>query len=242
MSFSALQQSIRHLVDEWSAADAMVAYYAFHHDADKTYLVTSPPAAERAEGFVTISRTGIDLFRPLLTMRLPIHDLAQSRELLMQALPPGQEAFAAVPESHLPLVRALCEIQSEEPLNLYALPAERFKPLINVLVTREDEHEMPRFVVKQVVNGQRTAVAAAGLNWLSPRFGEIAVRTRPEYRQKGFGRGVVGRWRSICWRTAVCRSMRLIRAMRLRFIWRRVWGLWIRPCGSGCWRCGCGDR
>lgn len=191
MSLSFLQQSIRHLVDEWSAADAMVAYYAFHHDADKTYLVISPPAAERAEGFVTISRTGIDLFRPLLTMRLPIHDLAQSRELLMQALPPGQEAFAAVPESHLPLVRALCEIQSEEPLNLYALPAERFKPLINVLVTREDEHEMPRFVVKQVVNGQRTAVAAAGLNWLSPRFGEIAVRTRPEYRQKGFGRGVV---------------------------------------------------
>jgi RimJ/RimL family protein N-acetyltransferase len=118
--------------------------------------------------------------------------LERSRTLLHTALPAGHEAFAAVPHAYLPLIRALCDVQTEEVLAVYALPSERFKPLLNVLATREDESDgSPRFVVKQLLNGQRTAVAAAGVNWLSPRFGEIAVRTRPEYRQKGFGRGVV---------------------------------------------------
>ena len=184
--------ALRALLDEQAVADGMTAYYAFYHPADKTTVVPSQNRAGVVDGFVTVSRTGIDLFRPLLTMRLPLADLERSRALLWQVLPAGQEAFTAVPESHLPLLRAVCEIQSEEPLLVYALPRQWLNPHINVLVVREDEEDgSPCFVIKQLVEGQRTAVAVASLNWLSPYFGELAVRTRPEYRQRGFGRSVV---------------------------------------------------
>ena len=50
----------------------MAAYYALHHPDDKTTLVVPPTAeGQRANGYVALSRTGIDLFRPLVTMRLP---------------------------------------------------------------------------------------------------------------------------------------------------------------------------
>jgi hypothetical protein len=141
MDLAAVRYAIRPLLDERLPADAMAVYYAFHHDADKTFIVTSTAPAGWVDGFVTCSRTGIDLFRPLLTMRLPLEDLERSRTLLQTALPSGQEAFAAIPPAYLPLIRALCDVQTEEELAVYALPAERFKPLINVLATREDESD-----------------------------------------------------------------------------------------------------
>lgn len=190
MTLATTRQAIRHLVDEKSAASAMLAYYAFHHEAARSQIVAWPPTGH-AQGFVTVAQTGIDLFRPLLTMHLPLPDLSASAALLRQVLPPGAEAFAAVPAAYEPLIRALCDVRTEEPLLVYQLAAAQFEPFINVLVTRDDQDGTARFVVKQPIHGQQTVVAAASLNWLSPNFGEISVRTRPEYRQKGYGRSVV---------------------------------------------------
>lgn len=193
MSLYETRRAIRPLIDERLAIDAMIAYYAYHHDDNKTQIITYPAVttADRVQGFVTISRTGIDLFRPFMTMKLPINDLDTSAHLLKQALPPGAEAFMVVREKYVPLIRALCHVRSEELLMLFQLSPRNFTEEVNVLITREDQNGLPRFVIKQPINGKRTAVAAAGLNWQSPYFAEIAVRTRPDYRQRGFGRAVV---------------------------------------------------
>ena len=193
MSLRVQRNALRFLLDEKSPADAMAAYYAYHHDEERTTIITHPRNAGpgEAKGYISISRTGIDLFRPLLAMRLPIKDLDTSMRLLRQALPPGAEGFIACPVSYMPLLRSFCDFVSEQQLLLYTLRRRDFVPQINVLVTREDQNGLTRFVIKKEINGRRTAVAAAGLNWESSYFSEIAVRTWSEYRRQGLGISVV---------------------------------------------------
>ncbi|MCA9980084.1 MAG: GNAT family N-acetyltransferase [Anaerolineales bacterium] len=191
MALEARRRAIQPLLDRRHPADAMAVYYAFFHDANKTQILTWPPMPHNtAEGFITISRTGIDLFRPFMTMRLPLSDLEASAELLQMALPVGAEAFMSVPLSYEPLIRAFCDVLSEERLHLYQL-TQMPEPEVNVLVTRADLDGLPRFVVKQVREGRRITAASANLNWLTTTYAEIAVNTRSEYRQKGYGRAVV---------------------------------------------------
>ncbi len=193
MALEANRRAIQLLLDRRQPLDAMAVYYAFFHDAHKTRILTWPPVPDNrhtAVGFIIVSRTGIDLFRPFLTMRLPLPDLEASANLLQMALPEGAEAFMSISTDYEPLVRAFCEVLSEDRLHMYQLtqmPALE----VNVLVTRADLDGLPRFVVKQMRNGQRITAASAALNWQTNHFAEIAVNTRPEYRQKGYGRAVV---------------------------------------------------
>ena len=113
------RRAIRHLLREDEPADAMAAYYALHHPDDKTTLVVPPTAeGQRANGYVALSRTGIDLFRPLVTMRLPTDRdpaaVQAAADLLRLALGSGQPAILSAPVRYLPLLRALFDIQSEE--------------------------------------------------------------------------------------------------------------------------------
>lgn len=191
------RRAIRHLLREREPADAMAAYYALYHPDERTTLVTPPLRAEqRADGYVAFSRTGIDLFRPLVTMRLPTdRDPAATdaaAALLRQALAPGQPVIISAPDRYLPLLRALCDIQSEERLRLYALDGRRFEPIINVLVTRsEGPGGLARFTIRSSQTGTEEVAATASLNWQSPHFAEIAVSTRPQFRRQGWGRSVV---------------------------------------------------
>lgn len=193
MALEARRRAIQHLLDRRHPLDAMAVYYALFHDAHKTRIFTWPVVPDNrhtAVGFITISRTGIDLFRPFLTMRLPLPNLEASAELLQMALPEGAEAFMSISASYEPLIRAFCDVLSEERLHLYQL-THIPEPEVNVLVTRADMDGLPRFVVKQMRDGQRITAASANLNWQTNHFAEIAVNTRPEYRQKGYGRAVV---------------------------------------------------
>lgn len=198
---SARRHAIRRLLRERDAADAMAAYYAFHHPDDRTTLVLWPPEengaqADEATGYVALSRTGIDLFRPLVTMRLPtdrrpdaVHDAA---ELIDRAVVPGQDVILSIPARYRPLIDALFDVQSEERLRLYAFSARQYEPIVNVLVARATgPGGLPRFIIRSSQGGEDEVVAAASLNWQSPHFGEIAVNTRPQYRRRGWGRSVV---------------------------------------------------
>ncbi|MEJ2747951.1 MAG: hypothetical protein P8183_08580, partial [Anaerolineae bacterium] len=80
------RRAIRHLLDEHNPADAAASYYAFYHPDRQTQLLPHPPGAERAQGYVALSRTGLDLFRPLLSLRLPIQDMAASADVIYQSL------------------------------------------------------------------------------------------------------------------------------------------------------------
>ena len=198
---TAQRRAIRRLLRERDPADAMAAYYAFHHPDDRTALVVSPEGVEinpigQAEGYVALSRTGIDLFRPLVTMRLPTdrdpESAQEAADLIGRALAPGQPVILNVPARYRPLIAALFDVQVEEELRLLALPPERYEPIINVLVARsEGPGGLPRFTIRSSADGREEVVAAASLNWQSPHFGEIAVNTRQQYRRQGWGRSVV---------------------------------------------------
>jgi RimJ/RimL family protein N-acetyltransferase len=183
---------MHHLLDEARPADAMAAYYAFYHPDEKTQLVTYPAGAPRATGYVALSRTGMDLFRPLVTLRLPITDLTTSADVIYQALQPGAAVILSSPARYTALLQALFDSQTEELLRLYVLDPNRFQPIINVLVTQSTSpNNWPRFIIRRSEPGNGEVVAAAGLNWLSPRYAEISVHTAAHYQRQGWGRSVV---------------------------------------------------
>jgi GNAT superfamily N-acetyltransferase len=190
------RRAIRPLLNERNPADALAAYYVFHHPEDRTQLFITPVDAGpgQATGFVALSRTGIDLFRPLVTLRLPGdgRDYQASVELLQRALQPGMPVILSAPIAYLPLLHLLLEVQSEETLRLYALDPGRYEPVINVLVARTvAPNNLPRYIIRSTQSESGEIVASAALNWQSPTFAEIAVFTRPDQRRQGWGRSVV---------------------------------------------------
>jgi RimJ/RimL family protein N-acetyltransferase len=191
MDLESRRRAVRPLLDEIKPADASACYYAFYHPDRKTSLIIHPPAAKTAQGYITLSQTGIDLFRPLMTMRLPLEDHLSSAELVKTALPADAPAILITPENHAPLLKALFNVQSEERLHVLVLDRGRFQPVINVLVTQEKTPDgLPRFVIRSRQEENRV-VASAGINWQTPTFAEISVFTESDQRRQGWGRSVV---------------------------------------------------
>lgn len=188
---TASRRAIRHLLDEHSPADAAASYYAFYHPDGQTQLLPYPAAAERAQGYVALSRTGLDLFRPLLTMRLPIQNMAASTEVIYQDLVPGTAVILLCPNAYLPLLRALFEIHSEEHLDVLVLDRSRFEPIINVLVSSSTgPNGLPRFIIRNTNSREQEVVASSGINWQTPYFADISVNTSPGQQRQGWGKSV----------------------------------------------------
>ncbi len=187
MSLSEKRRAIRNLLNERDPADATAVYYAFHHPDNKTQIVTYPTGANPAEGFVIFSRTGMDLFRPLITLRLPSSDTAKM-EMLTKTFPQETAVILQSPEHDTPILQAFFDFSTETIFQLMTLDQDRFEPIINVLVTRNlAPNNLPQFSIRR----DQEIVASAGLNWQSNYFGDIAVHTRPNHRRQGWGRSVV---------------------------------------------------
>jgi GNAT superfamily N-acetyltransferase len=177
----------------------MATYYAFHHPDARTAIFTYPEDAPRADGFVTVSRTGIDLFRPLLTMRLPRKegsphlDLEAGVALLKRAVTPPGPIIIHTRFGYLPLLRAVFNITSERLLRLFRMTPNHFEPIINVFVIESTGPDgQPRFIIRNPPGDpDGELLASATTNWQSPRFAEIAVYTHPQHRRQGYGRSVV---------------------------------------------------
>lgn len=190
MALTQQRRAIFHLLDDTNPADAMAAYFAFHHPDNRTILRPYPYSAIRAEGYVALSRTGMDLFRPFVTLRLPIHNMQTSADIIYEAIDAGTAVILNAPLRYAPLLHALFEVQTEEHLSLYQLRSSRFEPIINVLVTQDKTpNGLPRFSIRDRDN--EVVGASATLNWQSPDYAEIGVTTRPGYRRRGWGRSVV---------------------------------------------------
>lgn len=191
MDIKSRRNAVRPLLDEIKPADALASYYAFYHPDRKTSLILHPPAARTAEGYIALSRTGFDLFRPLLTMRLPLADHPAAAELVQAALPAEAPAILYAPEDHAPLLNAFFDVQSEERLRVLVLDRGRYQPVINILVTQEVTPDgLARFVIRSR-QGEDRVVAAAGINWQTPNFAEISVFTEADQRRQGWGKSVV---------------------------------------------------
>jgi GNAT superfamily N-acetyltransferase len=191
MNLTSRRQAIRPLLDEKKPGDALACYYAYYHPDSKTGLFTTPTDAASARAYLAISRTGGDLFRPLLTMRLALDDHQATADLIQTALPPEAPAILYAPENHGPLLHAFFQVQSEDRLRVLVLDRGRYQPVINVLVTQEvSPNGYPRFVIRSRQEGDRV-VASAGVNWQTPNFAEISVFTEADHRRQGWGRSVV---------------------------------------------------
>jgi hypothetical protein len=191
MDLAHKRRAIRHLIDRKQPADALASYYAFFHADDKTNLTTYPPEAARASGYVALSRTGLDLFRPLATMRLPLDDHRDAASLIADALPPTAPVIIYAPPDHAPLIKAFFDVQIEDALRVLVLDRGRHQPVINVLVTEDVSPSGYRRFVIRSRNGQNRVVAAAAINWQTADFAEISVFTEADQRRQGWGKSVV---------------------------------------------------
>lgn len=188
------RRAVRLLLDEHNPADALAVHYAFYYPEEKTQIVTLPADAGPGEsrGYVAFSRTGIDLFRPFVTLRLPPDDMAAGVDLIQASMHPGAAVILYAPSDYLPLIRALFEIQKEEQVQLLVLDRARFEPVINVLVTQaQSPSGLPRFVIRRQGSETSEVMASAAINWQTPRFAEVSVHVNARHRRRGWGRSVM---------------------------------------------------
>ncbi len=189
------RQAIQALLDPHKPADGLASYYALHHSDRRTTLLVHRDQNGQADGFLALSRTGMDLFRPLLSLRAENENVAA--ELLESALPPEAAVIIAVPLALRPLVEAFFVVSSETVASIYQLRPGTFRPIINVLVTRAPTPGGdPRFVVRgqsfdRGAQALGPALATAGVNWRSPDFADIYVKVEPQARGRDLGKSVV---------------------------------------------------
>ncbi len=173
---------VRALLDDSNPAEAPTAYYALFHAAAKTTLYTDPGGA----GFVAVCQTGMDLFRPLVTLICKTPEVAAG--LLAEALVVGRPYIFFAPLNQLPMVGGSLHIERQTIYQIYVINPARFQPEVNVLVRQTQTPDgLPRCEMRR---GEHV-VAAAGVNWQSPAFAEIYVHTDSAARGQGLGRNVV---------------------------------------------------
>lgn len=187
MAANEARRKIRLLIDENSPDDAPTAYYALFHPNERSTLFTREDEKGRVLGFVGRFQTGVDLFRPLVTLKcLTVEGAA---ELLDKALTPGRPYILFSGLNQLAMVGGSMQIENQRILRIYVVEPARFKTEMNVLVIHKTTPSgLPRCEIHDAT-GQ--AVAIAGVNWKSPAFAEIFVETEAAARQKGHGRSVV---------------------------------------------------
>jgi hypothetical protein len=140
-----------------------------------------------ADAYVAVSQTGMDLFRPLLTLRAD--NTAAVPLLLHEALRPGWPYRVVAPMELAPVLRQHLELADVGTAHIYGLNPTLFRPVVNVLVQpslgADGTHS--RF---QIQSAGKT-VAVSGINWRSPDFAEVYVQVDPQGRERGWGKSVV---------------------------------------------------
>jgi len=181
-----LRLKVRPLLNFSVPSDALYVYYAFYHDPRRTRLYVHEDTAGHADGFVAVCQTGQRLFEPAVVLRTPNAEVAVA--LLRQALLPGRPYYLITTPDLRDAVMEVADIEQPEVNHVYRLDLFRFQPSINVLVVVEQGlGDRPRFVIRS----QGEIAAEAGINWASPHFAEIFVRTMPAAQGRGWGKAVV---------------------------------------------------
>jgi hypothetical protein len=166
--------------------DALAAYYALYHDPGRTRLWLYADVNDRISGFVAICQTGFDLFRPTVVLRS--RDDASAVALLHEALYAGRPYYIVTTPTLSSVVRGMMHLEREEHNRVYLFEPRRYRPEINVLVQPAGA---PGSAPRYVIRSQGQIASEAGVNWRSPRFAEIFVRTEPWATGRGWGKAVV---------------------------------------------------
>ena len=180
------RRAIRHLLSPHDPADALTSYYALWHDPRRTQLTLHHNAKGRVDGFLTLSQTGADLFRPLVTLRAPNQSSVST--LVRSALVSERSYLMVVPVTLAPAVRQHLDVARSTLNHIYRLDPARFQPIVNVLVQQVSAADgTSRFQIES----QGQVVAMSGTNWRSPTFAEVFVYVQPKGRGRGWGKSVV---------------------------------------------------
>ena len=180
------RRAIRHLLSPNDPADALTSYYALWHDPRRTQLTLHYDADGQVNGFLALSQTGADLFRPLVTLRAP--DRSGVGSLAHAALSTNRPYLIAVPLTLASAVRQHFEITHATMNRVYRPDPTRFQPIVTVRVQRVTGADgAPRFQIES----QGQVMAMSGTNWRSPTFAEVFVYVHPRGRGRGWGKSVV---------------------------------------------------
>jgi GNAT superfamily N-acetyltransferase len=181
-----LRLKARLLLDLAAPADGLIAYYALYHDPARTRLYVHNDTTGHTDGFVAVCQTGQRLFQPTVLLRTPSAEAAV--ELLRQALVPGRPYYLITTPDLREVVAEVVDVERPEINRIYKLDLFRFQPIINVLVVAERSlGGRPRFVIRS----RGDIAAEAGVNWHSPHFAGVFVRTVPAAQGRGWGRAVL---------------------------------------------------
>ncbi len=177
---------LRLLLNENSVADALASYYALHHPPDRAEVVVHPTDSNQAAGFLVRARTGLDLFRPLVTYRAPSEAVAVA--LFQDGLQLGRPVYLTVPEPLALWANKHLAVSDAALHRVYRFNPDKYEPMLNVLAMMSAGPDgMPRCEIRS--GGEVRAVA--GVNWQTTRFAEVYVYTDPAVRGRGWGRSVV---------------------------------------------------
>lgn len=165
---------------------ALAVYYALHHDPGRTRLWLYTGADGQITGLLAVCQTGFDLFRPTVVLRAA--DIEMAVALLGAALRAGRPYYIVTTPTLAPAVGAALHLEQEALHWIYGFDPRRYQPEINVLV---QPARTPDGSLKFVIRSQGQVAAEAGVNWRSPFFAELFVRTEPWARGRGWGRAVV---------------------------------------------------
>lgn len=186
LSVAEARKHLHTLLDTSDPAAAPTVYYALFHAAGRSAIQIAKDERGQVSAFAGRFQTGLDLFRPLVTLSSPDPETAAT--LLADLLVVGRPYIFFAPLNQLPMIGGSLSIENQTIYRIYTVDPRRFQPEVNVLLRESiDANGLPRCEIKQ--NGQ--TVSVAGVNWKSPAFAEIYVQTEAIARQKGYGRTVV---------------------------------------------------
>ncbi len=183
---SAERTQLGRLLDDRSAADAMAAYYALHHPAERVSVYATYASNGVPNSFLTVARTGLDLFRPLV---IPFVVQPSGMDALLRAaLLPGRPVLLHAPLEQRAWVEATAELSNVRVFELFRLDLRAFEPIVNVLVV---ETHTPAGWPRYEIRSGETVHVAAGLNWKGPSFAEVYLVVNPEVHGRAFGRSAL---------------------------------------------------
>ena len=175
----------RLVLDLSSPRDALPAYYALHHDADRSELFVEEEEG-RVMGFLAVCQTGRDLFRKTAVLRARHIDAARS--LLQRGLQSRRPYYLVTTLDLQPVVEAVLDVEQAEVHRVYRMRLSRYAPRINVLVAPISAPDGSR---RFVIRSQDEVAAESGINWRSPHFAEVYVWVVPQARGRGWGKSVL---------------------------------------------------
>jgi hypothetical protein len=177
---------IRSMLDLSAPADALLAYYVFYHDPERTGLYVHEDAAGHADGVVAVCQTGQRLFQPTVVLRTPKEKVAL--DLMRRALTNTRPYYMITTLDLRDVVAQVVRVEQFQVNRIHCVDLSRLKSAINVLVVPEEGLEgRPRFVIRS----QGEIAAEAGTTWMSPHFAALYVRTTPAARSRGWDQAVL---------------------------------------------------